>query len=93
MKKEDMLLMAIKPFLPQIKAEAGKSFDALYKNLLEVTEKELQEGEDYAAIMIVRNEEECYLVSCAMSPDNQVLRKISVKKAEDLTNELLNKLL
>lgn len=91
---EKMLAMAVKPFLPQLKAKAGESIKTLFSNLIGETEKQLKEGEAYAAMMAVKTpKNEIYLLTCAMSSEDRVLRTISSQKADEFTNQLLEKLL
>ena len=91
---EKMLTLAIKPFLPQIKSKAGESIKNLFVGLIAKAETQLKDGESYAAMMAVKTpNNEIYLLTCAMSSDDHILRTINSNKADEFTNQLLEKIL
>ena len=52
-------------------------------------------GEDYASIMVIKSKSggEIYLLTCAMSIDDKILRTISRIKAVDFINKQMEDLL
>jgi len=96
MKADDMLLMAVKPWLPKIKKQAGERVKELFTKLIVDNEKQLKvdNGEDYVAIMAIKTPKgEVYLLICAMSNDDKIVRTISMTKADEFTNQLMEDLL
>ncbi len=91
---EKMLTLAIKPFLPQIKSKAGESIKNLFVGLIAKAETQLKDGESYAAMMAVKTPSaDIYLLTCAMSRDDKVLRIIHSNKADEFTTQLLEQIL
>ena len=90
---DKLINMAIKPFLPQIKERAGESIKSWLGNLLTDAEKQLVDGEAYAAMVVVKNPQgDVFLLTCAMSCDDAIIRKLTAHKADEFTNQLLDKL-
>ena len=91
---EKLLAMAVKPFLPQLKEKAGESIKTHFTNLIGDAEKQLKESESYAAMMAVETRSvDIYLLTCAMSRDDKVLRIIHSNKADEFTTQLLEQIL
>lgn len=89
-----LITMAIKPFLPQIKEKAGESIKQFFLDLLINSEHELKEGEAYTTMMAVKTpKNEVFLLTCAMSSDDHITRVINSNKADEFTNQLLEKLI
>lgn len=91
-----MMLMGIKQYMPEIKEKAGETINSLFAQLITDAEKHLiaDNGEHYASIMAIKSPKgEVHLIVCALSTDDKILRVISTTKADEFTNQLLEKLL
>ena len=93
---DDALSFALRPLIPKIKKQAGKKVNELFNYLITEAEKELKKdnGEDDATIMVIEApNKEIHLLRCAISKDDQILRIISRNRADQFTNQLMEKYL
>ena len=93
----NLALGVIKKIMPDYKENAAGVIEEQVFKLIVEAENGLivDNGEDYASIMVIKSKSggEIYLLTCAMSIDDKILRTISRIKAVDFINKQMEDLL
>ena len=93
----NLALGVIKKIMPDYKENAAGVIEEQVTKLIVEAENGLivDNGEDYASIMVIKSKSggEIYLLTCAMSIDDKILRTISRIKAVDFINKQMEDLL
>lgn len=92
-----LALGVIKKIMPDYKENvAGVIEEQIFKLIVEAENGLIVDnGEDYVSIMVIKSKSggEIYLLTCAMSIDDKILRTISRIKAVDFINKQMEDLL
>ena len=93
----NLALGVINKIMPDYKENAAGVIEEQVFKLIVEAENGLivDNGEDYASIMVIKSKSggEIYLLTCAMSIDDKILRTISRIKAVDFINKQMEDLL
>lgn len=85
-------LKLVKPYIPQLQQQAAPFIENTLADIIKKGEDELQLGEDYSAITIVRQAGKVYVCLATFSEDNKWQRTLERQTTDELTNMLLNSL-